>query len=154
MHYLAFSLGHKLHSSILLIYFVCMKQIELLHAGRSQLTDISLPSDDAVTASVLHSKCSHREIVDTAVSINYLLVYGKPIDNLACTVTIFIWSSTQTTMFLLLFLIAHHFRLSNKRILDNHLFFFKLFFPVWLLPLKLLLSLLTVLTCRFLRLFK
>lgn len=96
MHYLAFSLGHKLHSSILLIYFVCMKQIELLHAGRSQLTDISLPYDDAVTGSVLHSKCSQREIVDTAVSINYLLVYGNTIDNFAYAVTIFTWSPTQT----------------------------------------------------------
>lgn len=64
MHYLAFSLGHKLHSSILLINFVCMKQIELLHASRSQLRDISLPYADAVTTSVLHPdkqpKGNHR----------------------------------------------------------------------------------------------
>lgn len=53
MHYLAFSLGHKLHSSILLIYFVCMKQIELLHASRSRLTEISLLHNDAANVSVL-----------------------------------------------------------------------------------------------------
>lgn len=51
MHYLAFSLGHKLHSSILLIYFVCMKQIELLHASRSRLTEISLLYSDATNIS-------------------------------------------------------------------------------------------------------
>lgn len=52
MHYLAFSLGHKLHSSILLIYFVCMKQIELLHASRSRLTEISLLYSDATNISL------------------------------------------------------------------------------------------------------
>lgn len=67
MHYLAFSLGHKLHSSILLIYFVCMKQIELLHASRSRLTEISLLHDVMQRTSLLSTLIwSRREVVSTA----------------------------------------------------------------------------------------
>lgn len=68
MHYLAFSLGHKLHSSILLIYFVCMKQIELLHASRSRLTEISLLYSDATNISrfSMLRQCS-EEMVNSAI---------------------------------------------------------------------------------------
>lgn len=66
MHYLAFSLGHKLHSSILLIYFVCMKQIELLHASRSRLTEISLLYSDATNISPFSilRQCSKEMVND------------------------------------------------------------------------------------------
>lgn len=76
MHYLAFSLGHKLHSSILLIYFVCMKQIELLHASRSRLTEISLLYSDATNISpfCMLRQCS-KEMVNGAI-------FGKLIDNI------------------------------------------------------------------------
>lgn len=69
MHYLAFSLGHKLHSSILLIYFVCMKQIELLHASRSRLTEISLLYSDATNISPFSAlkQCS-KEMVSGVIS--------------------------------------------------------------------------------------
>lgn len=75
MHYLAFSLGHKLHSSILLIYFVCMKQIELLHASRSQLTEISLLYSDAANISPfsLLRQCS-KEMVNG-------IIFTKLIEN-------------------------------------------------------------------------
>lgn len=75
MHYLAFSLGHKLHSSILLIYFVCMKQIELLHASRSRLTEISLLYSDATNISPFSMlrQCS-KEMVNGAI-------FSKLIDN-------------------------------------------------------------------------
>lgn len=75
MHYLAFSLGHKLHSSILLIYFVCMKQIELLHASRSRLTEISLLYSDATNISPFSMlrQCS-KEMVNGAI-------FNKLIDN-------------------------------------------------------------------------
>lgn len=75
MHYLAFSLGHKLHSPILLIYFVCMKQIELLHASRSRLTEISLLHNEATNVSALHP---HGEPQGSGqMSVNYLVVYVK-----------------------------------------------------------------------------
>lgn len=116
MHYLAFSLGHKLHSSILLIYFVCMKQIKLLHASGSQLRDISLPYADAVTTtSVLHrEKQPKGKSLIPQMSINYLCFKENPWIILPKQVAIFIESSTRT-----LFLIVHHFRLPIKRILDR-----------------------------------
>lgn len=75
MHYLAFSLGHKLHSSILLIYFVCMKQIELLHASRSRLTEISLLYSEATNISPFSMlrQCS-KGMVNSAI-------FSKLIDN-------------------------------------------------------------------------
>lgn len=141
MHYLAFSLGHKLHSSILLIYFVCMKQIELLHAGRSQLTDISLPYDDAVTASVLHSKTQPkgnrrcRNIYKLPAGLwkayRYFRLHSNHFHTAPHTDLY-----QGTTMFLLLPFVAPHCRLSHKRILDNRFIFFCLLSPGWLFPVK------------------
>lgn len=73
-----------------------MKQIELLHASRSQLRDISLPYADAVTTSVLHSDKRQREIIDTAMSINYLCFRESLWIILPKQVAIFIESSTRT----------------------------------------------------------
>lgn len=80
MHYLAFSLGHKLHSSILLIYFVCMKQIELLHASRSRLTEISLLHNDANEHLCSPLSCgSTGKWSMLQMCVNYLVVEVKPI---------------------------------------------------------------------------